>query len=288
MREAVLDGEIVAFDDQGRPSFERLQRRMHVTSASSIRRLAASTPVVYAAFDLLYLDGHSLMEQPYTARRRALEALRPEDASPGWRIPAAHPGQGGRLLEATRLQGLEGIVAKRLDSRYEGGRRTGTWLKIKHTRRQELVIGGWLPGEGRRAQRIGALLMGYYEDGAFRYAGRVGTGFTDQTLAELAERLEPLRRPTSPFTGAPKLPRNAVYVEPCLVAEIEIREWTRERIMRAPSFKGLREDKAPRDVVLEDFQAPRRRAEAERAGARLAPGALRRGSRAARRVARRC
>ena len=249
MRDAVLDGEIVAFDDAGRPSFERLQRRMHVSSPSAVRRLMGSTPVVYAIFDLLYLDGRSLMELPYRERRALLERL--ELGGPAWRVPAVHPQQGVRLLEATRVQGLEGVVAKRLDSRYEPGRRTGAWVKVKHTLRQELVIGGWLPGEGRRAQRIGALLMGYYEHGTFRYAGRVGTGFTDVTLEELGRRLAPLRRDGTPFGSAPKLPRNAVFVEPCVVAEIELREWTAERIMRAPSFKGIREDKAPREVTLE-------------------------------------
>jgi bifunctional non-homologous end joining protein LigD len=249
MREAVLDGEIVAFDDSGRPSFERLQRRMHVTSPSAVRRLAASTPVVYAIFDLLYLDGQSLMELPYQGRRARLEEL--GLGGRAWRVPAAHSAGGARLLEATRTQGLEGIVAKRTDSRYEPGRRTGAWLKVKNTLRQELVIGGWLPGEGRRAERIGALLMGYYEDGEFRYAGRVGTGFTDKVLDDLAARLAPLRRDTSPFGSGPKLPREAVFVEPCLVAEIEFREWTGDRVMRAPSYKGLRDDEAPRDVVLE-------------------------------------
>ena len=200
MREVVLDGEIVAFDEHGRPSFERLQRRMHVSAPSSVRRLASEVPVVYAIFDLLYADGRSLMEQPYAERRQALEALGLE--GPAWRVPAAHPGEGQALLEATQAQGLEGVVAKRLDSIYEPGRRSGTWVKIKHTRRQELVIGGWIPGEGRRQKRIGALLMGYYQRddagaaqkgeagnragskpaGGFVYAGRVGTGFTDGVL----------------------------------------------------------------------------------------------------------
>jgi len=249
MREAVLDGEIVAFDEAGRPSFERLQRRMHVASDSVIRRRMADTPVVYAIFDLLYLDGHSLMALPYTERRAALEAL--ELSGPAWRVPSAHVGAGKRLLEATREQGLEGVVAKRLDSRYEPGRRTGAWIKVKNTRRQELVIAGWLPGEGRRSDRIGALLVGYFDRDELRYAGRVGTGFTDQTLDQLADRLSPLQQERSPFTPAPKLPRNAVYVEPSVVAEIEFIEWTQEGVLRAPSFKGLRDDVEARDVVLE-------------------------------------
>jgi bifunctional non-homologous end joining protein LigD len=254
MHEAVLDGEIVAFDDGGRPSFERLQSRMHVTSPTAVRRLAASTPVVFAIFDLLYLDGHSLMERPYRDRRARLEEL--ALGGPAWRVPAAHANEGSRLLEATEAQRLEGVVAKRLDSRYESGRRTGAWLKVKNTRRQELVIGGWLPGEGRRADRIGALLMGYHRDGAFVYAGRVGTGFTEKTLNELSARLAPLRREKTPFRSAPKLPREAVFVQPRVVAEIEFREWTTEGVMRAPSFKGFRDDKSPADVVIESADAP--------------------------------
>jgi bifunctional non-homologous end joining protein LigD len=253
MREAVFDGEIVAFDDGGKPSFERLQRRMHVTSPSAVRRLSASAPVVYAIFDVLYLDGHTLMALPYDERRARLEQL--GLGGPAWRVPAAHPGRGQGLLDATGAQGLEGVVAKRLDSRYEPGRRTGAWVKIKHTRRQELVICGWLPGDGRRTDRIGALLMGVWENDQLRYAGRVGTGFTERTLTDLAQRLAPLRRDDSPFDAAPKLPRNAVFAEPELVAEIEFREWTSEGVMRAPSYKGLRDDKVAAQVVREGVAA---------------------------------
>jgi bifunctional non-homologous end joining protein LigD len=273
MRDAVLDGEIVAFDEAGRPSFERLQRRMHVTAPSSVRRLAASMPVVYAIFDVIYLDGHSLMALPYTERRDRLDAL--GLGGPAWRVPAAHPGEGSALLAATRKQGLEGVVAKRLDSKYEPGRRGGAWLKIKHTLRQELVIGGWIPGEGRRADRIGALLMGYHRDGSFVYAGRVGTGFTEAVLDDLAQRLAPLKRETTPFTAGPKLPKEAVFAEPCLVAEVEFREWTGDGVMRAPSYKGLREDTTPREVTLEsDDAAPEEPAALFDEVRRLPDGAL--------------
>jgi bifunctional non-homologous end joining protein LigD len=251
--EAVLDGEIVAFDERGRPSFERLQRRMHLTGEATIRRMARELPVIYVAFDLLHLDGRSLMDRPYEERRTRLLEL--ELQGERWRTPAHQIGDGRRLLDVARDQGLEGIVAKRVDSRYEPGRRSGAWLKIKNTRRQELVIGGWVPGEGRRRDRIGALLVGYYADGELRFAGKVGTGFDEAELARLAHLLAPLRRDTDPFTGPPR-PRNAVWVEPRLVAEIEFTELTSQNMLRHPSYKGLRTDKDPADVRLEHADEP--------------------------------
>ncbi|MEA2350287.1 MAG: bifunctional non-ous end joining protein LigD [Thermoleophilaceae bacterium] len=237
-RSAILDGEIVALDEQGKPSFGRLQSRMHLTGESRIKRRAKEIPATYMAFDVLYLDGHSLMHLPYEERRARLEELKLEGAS--WRTPRAHPGEGRALKRASEEQGLEGIIAKRLDSHYEPGRRGGTWIKVKNKRRQELVVGGWLPGEGKRESSIGALLVGHHDaDGVLRYGGRVGTGFKQPDLDDLVRRLEPLRRKTSPFHGTPKPPKGAAFVSPELACEVEFTEWTSEGILRHPVYKGL-------------------------------------------------
>jgi bifunctional non-homologous end joining protein LigD len=249
---AVLDGEVVALDADGRPSFGALQRRMHVSAESAVRRLAKETPVTYVIFDLLWLDGHSLMELPYTERRARLAELELGDAG-RWRVPDYVVGHGEQLLAATAEQGLEGVIAKRLDSIYEPGRRTPSWLKIKNVDRQEVVVGGWVPGDGKRRDRIGALLVGVRDDdGSLRHVGRVGTGFTEAELDRLAEKLAPLEREDSPFApGGPQIPRGAVFAEPELVAEVEFREWTDGGQLRAPSYKGLRDDK-PSDLVVRE------------------------------------
>ncbi|MDX6702631.1 MAG: bifunctional non-ous end joining protein LigD, partial [Baekduia sp.] len=255
MHRVILDGEVVAFDADGKPSFGALQGRMHLARDSHVRRLAKDNPVTYMAFDLLWLDGHALMDRPYLERRAALRGLLADGER--WQVPDHVVGGGAALLAATREQGLEGVVAKKVDSPYEPGRRSGNWLKIKNTNRQELIIGGWLPGEGRRRERIGALLVGVREEegqGPLRFAGRVGTGFTDAELDRLAARLAPLVRDTSPFDVIPpgvKIPREAVWVEPELVCEVEFVEWTRDGILRAPSYKGLRDDKPASLVVRE-------------------------------------
>jgi len=246
---AILDGEIVAFDDSGRPSFERLQSRMHLTGKAAIKRRSQELPVSYVIFDLLWLDGHLTTGLSYRDRRRLLEEL--DLNGPAWRTPAAHAGDGAALLAATREQGLEGVVAKRLDSTYEPGRRSGAWIKVKNVLRQEVVIGGWSPGEGGRAATLGAICVGVHDaDGKLRYAGKVGSGFTAETLDLVTSKLAPLRRDTSPFTGR-QPPRNTVFVEPELVAEVELREWTRTGTLRAGVFLGLRDDKTAGEVVRE-------------------------------------
>lgn len=251
--DAVLDGELVVFDEDGRPSFELLQQRIHQTEPSVVRRRMKSHPVVYVVFDLLYFDGHDLTGYPYERRREVLDSLELDGES--WRTPGYSVGHAVELLEASREQGLEGMVLKRLDSPYAPGKRTGAWLKVKNTLRQELVIGGWTPGEGRRKDHLGALLVGYFEgEGdarALRYGGKVGTGFKQADLEDLAERLAPLAREGSPFEAGAAPPKNARFVEPRLVAEFEFREMTKEGILRHAAYKGLREDKLAPEVELE-------------------------------------
>jgi bifunctional non-homologous end joining protein LigD len=247
-RPAVLDGELVAFDEQERPSFQLLQRRMHVASAAEVRRRMRETPVTYVIFDLLYLDRRTMVDRPYEERRAELESLGLDSQS--WQTPAFHRGDGAVLLAASRERGLEGVVAKRLQSPYRPGRRTRDWIKIKNVRSQELVIGGWLPGKGRREGELGSLLVGYYDDGRLRYAGKVGTGFADSDLRLLRARLEPLEVAESPFEGR-QPPKGSRFVEPRLVAEVEFAEWTGAGTLRHPSYKGLRDDKPAREVIRE-------------------------------------
>ncbi|WP_203454536.1 non-homologous end-joining DNA ligase [Jiangella aurantiaca] len=250
-RRVMLDGEIVAFDDQGRPSFQQLQPRMNVKASSVTPRLIRNTPVYYMIFDVLYLDGRSLLRVPYEDRRGQLEDLVEADRS--WQVPAYVRGSGSLFLEASAQQHLEGIVAKRLRSRYEPGKRTRDWLKIKNSQRQEFVIGGWLEGESAFRGFIGALTVGYYDaDGAFRYAGRVGTGMTLAERRRLRSELALLAVDRSPFVGAQPDKPGARFVRPELVCEVAFAEWTREGTLRHPSYKGLRGDKTAGEVVREE------------------------------------
>jgi bifunctional non-homologous end joining protein LigD len=257
---AILDGEIVACDSEGNPSFQRLQARMGLSSAAAIRRRAADTPVTYMAFDLLYLDDRLTIDLPYEERRELLEGLQLDGKS--WQTPRNHLGDGEAMLAATRERGLEGIVAKRIGSVYRPGRRSPDWVKVRNLQRQEFVIGGWMPGEGGRSGQLGSLLVGYYDstpEEASRldrppllvFAGGVGTGFTQKELARLTRMLKARARLDSPFAaGVPKR-RGARWCEPELVCEVEFREWTRDGTLRAPSYKGLRDDKDPHEVVRE-------------------------------------
>ncbi len=252
-RTVVLDGELVAFDEHGLPSFGRLQQRMHLTDAAA-RRRATEIAVVYVIFDVLYLDGASTIRLPYRERRVLLDGL--GLAGRAWGTPESQTGGGRELLAATAERGLEGIIAKRLDSRYEPGGRNGAWIKLKNTRRQELVIGGWLPGKGRRREQIGSLLVGCHTPaGELRFAGRVGTGFTGSELDRLSALLVGLEQPASPFVGR-QPPRGAIHVTPTLVAEVEFSEWTAQGQLRAPSYKGLRDDKPAGEVVCEEVLGP--------------------------------
>jgi bifunctional non-homologous end joining protein LigD len=246
--DALLDGEIVAVDEAGRASFQRLQARMHLRDPGLIRELVATVPVAYVLFDVLWLDGHLVIDLEYRERRRLLERL--ELRGPAWQTPSASD-DGPQAWAVSRQLGFEGVVAKRVDSRYEPGRRSPAWRKVKHQREQEFVVGGWVSGEGSREHRIGALLIGYHDDGgALRWAGRVGTGFTEAELDRLAGLLAPLSRSDSPFADR-GLPRDARYVDPVLVVQVRFTEWTESGRVRHPAYLGTRDDKDATDVRRE-------------------------------------
>lgn len=252
-RELVLDGEIVAFDERGVPSFQLLQERMHVASPVVAARKAGEVPASYLVFDVLWLDGHDLMPLPWTTRREVLDRL--EIAGPSWATTPSFPGEGDELWRAAQDRGMEGIVAKRLDSTYIPGQRSKSWRKIKVVQSDEFVVGGWSPGEGRRANGIGSLMIGVPDHhGGLAYAGNVGTGFTNAELARLEKRLADSRRDTSPFTSGAMPPRrDTVFVEPELVVEVAYGERTKDGILRHPSYKGVRIDKTADDVnTVED------------------------------------
>jgi len=235
--DAVLDGELVVLDDAGRPTFQAIQHH--------------TAPVVLMCFDILSLDDRDVTGLAWHERRTLLERL--ALAGERWQTPPAVVGDGPRALDTARQLGLEGVVAKRLDAPYLPGRRSTAWRKIKLSKRQELVVGGWLAGEGRLQGTVGSLLVGYYDEGAERgaalnYAGRVGSGFDDRTRDTLARSLT--RRATSPFAATPRLP-DPIWVEPALVVEVRFAEWTTDDVMRQPVFLGIRDDKLAADVVRE-------------------------------------
>ncbi len=248
---AVIDAEIVAFDDDGRNSFEALQQRMNLANEREIKRIAPRIPVALVAFDLLWLDGHSTVDLSLEERRELLEAVVEVDER--LQVVTHVDRDGKRFAGVARDLGLEGVVAKRKGSRYQPGRRSPDWRKVKLTNTLDCLILGWTPGQGGRSGSFGALLVGAYEDGKLLWVGQVGTGFTHQTLERLMATLEPLVRKT-PAGDDPELGKvkGATFVEPQLVCEVEYLEITKStHKMRAPSFKGLRDDKLPEDCVLE-------------------------------------
>ncbi len=248
--DAVLDGEIVALDASGRPDFGLLQRRMNLTKPAEITAIARTTPVRFFVFDLLESDGRSLMSDGYEQRRQSLERAVHETGPV--QVPPAFDGDAAAAIAASRGLRLEGVLAKRRDSKYTSGRRTRDWLKIKHHLAQEVVIGGWRPGKGRRADQVGSVLMGIPDGAALRYVGRVGTGFSDRDLVDLGGRLRSMERSVTAFDDIPRLEASdARWVEPSLVAEVEFAEWTATGRLRQPSWRGLRPDKSVGDVVRE-------------------------------------
>ena len=256
----VLDGEVVALDEGGRPSFQRLQNRMHLTRPADVERARATFPVSAIFFDALSLDGRDLRELPLAERKACLALTLP--ARGVIRYGDHVEARGEDFYEAAAAQRLEGILAKRADSRYVGGR-SRDWLKIKCHLRQEFVIGGWTDPQGTRGA-FGALHLGVYEAERLVYAGKVGTGFDDKTLRAIRDLLKPLARATSPFDERTPTGRGHHWVEPTLVAEVRFTEWTEEGGIRHPAFLGLRNDKPPREVHREtDVRSTREAEEVE-------------------------
>ena len=241
----ILDGEIVALDAAGRPSFNALQNRAQLKTAAEIAAAQRDTPVVLVCFDLLHFAGLNLRAAPYRDRRRYLAQC----LLPSRHLQLVHVSENAEQLYAAALsQGFEGIIAKRLDSVYQAGRRSRAWLKIKAARSAEFVIGGYTRGQGAR-EPLGALLLGFWEGKSLRYAGHVGSGLNDEVIGALLKRAAKLKRRTSPFADPPPLHRPTYWLKPQLVAEVTFSEWTPGGALRAPVFVRLREDIAPGSVA---------------------------------------
>jgi len=243
---AILDGEIAALDENGRPSFSRIQPRIAISDPNAIAHLARKTPVTLFLFDLLYLDGYDLRGVPLMERKQLLkEIVTPSDHV---RYSDHFAGAGESMLEAARQNGLEGVMAKRADSLYES-RRSRCWMKIKVVNEQEFVICGFTHGE---RDYFSSLVVGLYDGGQLVPAGQVGTGFTEKSLAEIYKKLEPLITDKSPFAEKPKRAlRKITWVKPELVCEVKFVEFTPDGLLRAPVFLGLRNDKGPEEAMRE-------------------------------------
>jgi bifunctional non-homologous end joining protein LigD len=254
--QAVLDGELVVLEEGGRPSFSRLQHRMQLTDARAVARAAPEHPASFVIFDLLHLNGHSLLDASYDQRRALLEQL--DLGGPTFALTPSFTEETGAAVLAAAVQlRMEGVVAKRRDSPYRPGKRSTDWIKVKDQRTQEVVVGGWTRGRGSRGDTFGALLLGLPSTdapGALSFVGKVGTGFTDAGRDELLGRLRPLERVTSPFdTDLPKavVGEGAHWVRSKVVGEVEFTEWTPDGHLRHPSWRGVRRDKTPKDVRRE-------------------------------------
>ncbi|MFB8249850.1 non-homologous end-joining DNA ligase [Streptomyces sp. NPDC055952] len=246
---AVLDGEILALDAEGRASFQLLQTRMGLAHAPArAARRAAEVPAHLVLFDVMHLAGVSLLRLPYTRRRSALEDL--ALAGPSWSTPAALVGHGAEALRATREHALEGLVCKRLDSVYEPGVRSRAWIKIRNMRTEDVLVGGWQPGKGRLTGLPGAVLVGQRAGGRLRYVGSVGTGWSEAERRELAGLLAAAATGTCPFDPAPRAP-GAHWVVPRLVGEVRYSTRTREGLLRQPSWVRLRPDLAPEESAAD-------------------------------------
>jgi bifunctional non-homologous end joining protein LigD len=255
-RSLVLDGEIVALIDGGPARFQELQSRMHVKESHMIERHSSSTPTALILFDILMDADEVLIKQPWTERRDRLVKRVGKRVSDQLRITESAEGDGKKMLAEARRQGWEGIIAKRVDSRYEPGNRSRNWLKLKIEFRQEFVVGGYTEPRNSR-EHIGALLLGYFDRGRFIYVGHTGGGFTRQGLEEMYGRLKPLVRKTSPFAETPKTNEKAHWVTPEVVVEVKFNEWTADRRLRQPIFLGVRDDKDAKEVGLEQTSVQR-------------------------------
>lgn len=254
--DAMLDGEIVAFED-GVPSFQLLQQRMHLRDVKRIEQMMKRIPVLFMVFDVIYLDGTDLTGRPLEERRRLLEeVIVPSDIV---QLSPMTEGKGEALYHAASQQGLEGIMAKKRASTYKPGARSRDWLKVKVTFDADVVITGWTEGEGRRKDSLGSLVMAVYDDDDLRYVGNVGTGFDKRSLADAMDRLGALEETAPPFPSdvirsRPEL-RRVHWVTPTLVAMVEHRQLTGAGRLRAPSFKGFREDKSPEECTWAQLES---------------------------------
>src|SRR5258706_4280605 len=256
-RAFLLDGEIVALID-GKPArFQELQSRMHVKEPLMIERLSASSPAAIVLFDILVDNDDALIAKPWTERRARLLKLVGKRTAPHLWVTESIEGDGKKMLERARRQGWEGIIAKRMDSAYEPGKRPRSWLKLKIEFREEFVVGGYTDPRNAR-EHIGALLLGYFDKDRFIYAGHTGGGFTRQGLSDMYDRLKPLERKTSPFEETQKTNEKAHWVKPEVVVEVKFSEWTADRRLRQPIFVGLRDDKDAKDVEIEAASVQRK------------------------------